>query len=130
MRAVGLSPPCTAVLLPAAPEPQHMVQWFDKRDGARVTMSFSVFEIVMLACFGVSWPINIYKSIKSQSNKGKSVYFLFAILLGYIAGIIHKLLYSRDIVMALYVLNALMVCVDIVLFYRNKKRELQSSGAD
>ena len=88
-------------------------------------MNFSVFEIGMLACFGVSWPINIYKSIKSRSNKGKSVFFLFAILLGYISGITHKLLYNRDIVMVLYVLNAILVCIDITLYYRNKKMEAQ-----
>ena len=86
-------------------------------------MSFSIFEICMLAFFGFAWPINIYKSIKSKSNKGKSVFFLYVILLGYISGITHKILYSRDIVLILYILNTIMVCIDITLFYRNKKRE-------
>ena len=91
-------------------------------------MKFSVFEIGMLAFFGFSWPINIYKSIKSQSTKGKSVYFLFAVLLGYISGITHKLLYNRDIVLILYILNTLMVAADIILFFRNSKREKQALG--
>ena len=45
----------------------------------------SIFEIVMLVCFGAAWPFSIYKSYKAKSNEGKSVLFLFVIALGYIA---------------------------------------------
>jgi uncharacterized protein with PQ loop repeat len=83
----------------------------------------SIFEAGMLLCFGCAWPTSIYKSIKSKSTKGKSLFFLIIILLGYISGIIHKLMYSRDIVMALYILNACMVIVDMVLYFIIKKRE-------
>lgn len=81
----------------------------------------SIFEIIMLACFGMAWPFSIYKSYKSKETKGKSVVFLFIIIIGYIAGIIHKLLYSRDGVVFLYMLNLLMVSADITLYYRNKR---------
>ena len=49
-----------------------------------------ILECIMLACFGVSWPISVYKSLTSRSTKGKSVVFIVAILVGYIAGIAGK----------------------------------------
>lgn len=85
----------------------------------------SIFETGMLVCFGAAWPINIYKSLKSRTAAGKSILFQWAILLGYICGIIHKLLYSRDIVLFLYILNFLMVSVDTALYFRNKKLDQQ-----
>ena len=81
----------------------------------------SIFEILMLLCFGAAWPINIYKSYKSKSVAGKSVIFLFVVLAGYIAGITHKLLFNADLVIYLYILNAIMVSIDIALYYRNSK---------
>lgn len=83
-------------------------------------MDFSIFEISMLVCFGVSWPINIYKSITSKTAKGKSVMFLVIIWIGYICGIAHKFLYSRDIVLILYVFNLVLVSIDFVLTMRNR----------
>ncbi len=83
----------------------------------------SPFEIIMLLCFGSAWPVSIYKSITSRRTGGKSVTFLFIIGTGYVAGTIHKIFYSFDPVIALYILNALMVSTDIVLFYRNKRLE-------
>lgn len=83
----------------------------------------SIFEAGMLICFGLAWPVNIYKSIKSRSTKGKSAMFLMIVILGYIFGIIHKILYGRDIIMILYFINLLMVLVDLILYYRNKKYE-------
>lgn len=83
----------------------------------------SIFEALMLICFGAAWPMSIYKSITSKSNSGKSIYFLYIVLLGYISGVIHKLLFSYDLVIYLYILNALLVFTDIILYYRNKKYE-------
>jgi hypothetical protein len=86
-------------------------------------MHLSVFEAGMLLCFGISWPISIYKSLKSRSTKGKSLLFLIILEIGYVSGILHKILYSRDIIMILYILNLTMVAVDICLFFRNKRYE-------
>ena len=83
----------------------------------------SVFEIIMLLCFGAAWPFSIYKSFTSRQTKGKSVAFLMVIAAGYISGIIHKLLYSRDFVVVMYILNFLMVSTDIALYFRNKRLE-------
>jgi len=81
----------------------------------------SVFEILMLVSFGFAWPTNIYKSLKSKSIKGKSVSFLYIILLGYVMGILHKIFYNFDFVIAFYILNFVMVFIDLMLFYRNKR---------
>jgi hypothetical protein len=81
----------------------------------------SIFEAVMLICFGAAWPFSIYKSYMSGSNFGKSVGFLWVVLAGYIAGIIHKVIYSFDIVIVFYILNFIMVSADIALFYKNAK---------
>lgn len=80
----------------------------------------SIFEAIMLLCFGAAWPLSIYKSYTSRDNSGKSISFLYIILIGYIAGIIHKLFYNYDLVIYLYILNFLMVVTDIMLYYRNK----------
>lgn len=79
----------------------------------------SIFEIVMLICFGAAWPFSIYKSYKSNSNSGKSISFLFIVLAGYISGIIHKLLYNNDAVIYLYLINLFMVFADIAVYYKN-----------
>lgn len=81
----------------------------------------SIFEAIMLLCFGAAWPFSIIKSYKSRSVAGKSPYFLIVVIIGYISGIINKLLYSNDIVMYLYILNLLMVATDLALYYRNVK---------
>ncbi len=80
----------------------------------------SIFEIAMLLCFGVAWPFSIYKSYTSRKNTGKSIVFLFIILIGYVAGFTHKIIYNFDFVSYLYILNGLMVFIDILLYYRNK----------
>ncbi len=79
----------------------------------------SVFEIAMLLCFGFAWPASIWKSWTSENNAGKSLSFLCIILVGYAAGITHKLLYSYDAAILLYVINAIMVAIDTALWFRN-----------
>lgn len=88
----------------------------------------SIFEFMMLVCFGFAWPASIYKSWKSKSTGGKSLSFLIIIELGYVAGILYKLTGSYNYVFFVYVANAVMVMTDIVLYFRNlaieKKLEL------
>jgi hypothetical protein len=81
----------------------------------------SIFEIIMLLCFGAAWPFSIYKSYASRANSGKSIMFLWIVLMGYFAGIIHKLKYSYDGVIYLYILNSVMVLTDMLIYYRNAK---------
>ena len=81
----------------------------------------SLFEVMMLVCFGAAWPFSIWKSWKARGTAGKSVVFLWIILAGYLAGIAHKILYSRDGVILFYAVNALMVAADLALWYRNRR---------
>ena len=83
-----------------------------------------IFEFIMLACFGLSWPISVYKSIKSKSTQGKSIVFIIAIIIGYISGIIGKIVnHQLTYVLIIYCFNLMVVLVDLVLFFINRKNE-------
>ena len=45
-------------------------------------MSSEIFEAGMLLCFGCSWPMNITKSIRAKTAKGKSLAFELFVLVG------------------------------------------------
>lgn len=83
----------------------------------------SVFEIAMLLCFGAAWPFSIYRSYISRSTKGKSIFFLYIVIAGYIAGILNKVFYNYDGVIWFYAMNLVMVASDTVIYYRNLKIE-------
>ncbi|MEA3392674.1 MAG: hypothetical protein U9Q91_06815 [Candidatus Marinimicrobia bacterium] len=86
----------------------------------------SHFEIIMLICFGAAWPFSIFRSWKSHSTKGKSLLFMIIVMIGYIAGVLHKLVFDHDLVIYLYALNFLMVAVDVALYLRNRSGEKKS----
>ena len=87
----------------------------------------SPFEILMLICFGAAWPFSIYRSAKSRSVSGKSLFFLVVVLIGYVAGVLHKILYRYDFVVFLYALNGFMVLADISLYLRNRFYHIRES---
>jgi len=89
-----------------------------------------IFEIAMLVCFGVSWPVSIYRSVKSRTAKGKSLVFLIFIFVGYIAGILNKVVNGVDYVMVLYIINALMVFADVLLYFRNSALDKKADGKE
>ena len=83
-----------------------------------------IFEFIMLTCFGLSWPISVYKSIKSKSTQGKSIVFISAIIIGYISGIIGKIVnHQLTYVLIIYCFNLIVVSVDLVLFFINRNNE-------
>jgi len=83
-----------------------------------------LFETFMVVCFGISWPLSILKSYRSRSTKGKSLLFLLFILAGYGFGITSKLLNGKlTYVFVFYVINFLLVSVDIGLYVRNSRLE-------
>jgi hypothetical protein len=84
----------------------------------------------MLVCFGAAWPVSIYKSLKTRAVAGKSLFFLIIVLVGYAAGILHKLIFHYDLVIFLYALNAVMVSLDIVLYLRNRLYHIRRSLAE
>ena len=95
-----------------------------------------LLEVLMIISFGVSWPLNVMKSYRARTAKGKSISFLLLIIFGYICGITSKFLndaYMAQIsekwyVLFFYFLNLVMVTIDLALYFRNKridkKREL------
>ena len=84
----------------------------------------TVLESMMLVCFGISWPISVCKSLRTRSTAGKSPIFMAAILIGYVAGILGKLLGSNlNYVLALYLLNFAVVSIDFALYFVNRRRE-------
>ena len=86
-----------------------------------------ILEIVMVLSFGASWPMNVMKSYKARTTKGKSLAFLCLIFFGYIAGITSKLLNeaymssfaSKWYVLVFYIINLMMVGTDLCIYYRN-----------
>jgi len=88
-----------------------------------------LLEIIMIVSFGASWPMNVMKSYKARTTKGKSLAFLCLIFFGYIAGIASKLInesYMNSFsqkwyVLFFYVLNLIMVGADIIIYFRNKR---------
>lgn len=88
-------------------------------------MKFPIFEAIMLVCFGMAWPVSILKSWRSRTNQGKSFFFLIIVFVGYLSGLIHKMWWQEQIdgVVWLYLVNAVMVALDGILFYRNSRRD-------
>ena len=84
-----------------------------------------ILEIAMLICFGFSWPLNVIKSYKARTAKGKSLPFLLLIITGYIAGIASKFVNpafdfaDKWYVLFFYFLNLIMVSLDVVMYARN-----------
>ncbi|HPQ60212.1 MAG TPA: hypothetical protein PLR43_01685 [Syntrophales bacterium] len=78
----------------------------------------SFFEAFMLLCFGASWPISIAKALRTKKVEGKSPLFMAVIIMGYLSGIAHKVLYNFDWVTVFYGVNAAMVAADLFLYYR------------
>ena len=82
-----------------------------------------IFEFLMLFCFGFSWPFAIAKSLRSRSTKGKSLMFMLLIELGYIFGIVHKVLNNFNWVTWVYVVLFVIVGFDVYLYWRNRRYE-------
>lgn len=93
-------------------------------------MDFPVFEALMIIAFGSAWPFSIWKSYKSKTNSGKSLLFICIIGSGYLCGIIHKIYWSFDKVIVLYIINFILVAIDIMLYFRNKKYSYRSNEVD
>ena len=86
-----------------------------------------ILEIIKIVSFGASWPLNVIKSYKSRTTKGKSLAFLLLILFGYVAGIASKFVNeaymasfaTKWYVLVFYIINFIMVSVDLGMYIRN-----------
>jgi hypothetical protein len=85
----------------------------------------SPFEITMLICFASGWPFSIAKALRTKHVSGKSPGFMAVICLGYFAGVFHKIFFAFDWVIVLYILNMVLIAIDLSLYfkYRTSKDE-------
>ena len=100
-------------------------------------MIAEILETVMILAFGLSWPLSIYKSVKSRTAKGKSLQFEIFIWLGYIAGIVMKCIQffvigkSGPIFVlswVFYCLNFIEITIDMLLYFRNVRLDKENEG--
>ena len=85
-----------------------------------------ILEFLMLICFCISWPFSIVKSYRSKSTSGKSLCFMLLIIAGYVFGIVHKIVNGFDWVSWAWMAGLLLVCTDMVLYWRNRLIEKAS----
>lgn len=93
-------------------------------------MVMNLLEALMIICFGLSWPISIYRSYISRTAKGKSLFFEVFLWIGYVFGITRKILQlnAGDNINALfylglvfYILNIIEITIDMGLYFRNSR---------
>lgn len=97
-----------------------------------------ILEIAMILSFGCSWPMNVIKSYKARTAKGKSLAFLLLIFFGYIAGIASKFtnaaymaeFSSKWYVLFFYFLNISMVGCDLILYIRNSRLDKEREAGE
>lgn len=91
-----------------------------------------LLEAFMILCFGLSWPISIYRSYTSRTAKGKSLFFEVFLWIGYVFGITRKFLQYYGASGAglgflfymgwfFYFLNIVEISIDMLLYFRNTK---------
>lgn len=91
--------------------------------GSKKNMA-SILEIFMLICFGISWPLNFIKSRQTHSNKGVCLPFYLLIEIGYVCGILSKIISNQiNYVLVFYFLNLLTVGANIALYFIIKGRK-------
>ena len=82
----------------------------------------NILEVIMLLCFGASWPINLSKAVRARTAKGTSLPFFLLIEFGYFCGIAAKIISGRvNYVLFFYVLNILVVGANIAVYFRNRR---------
>jgi len=97
----------------------------------------TLLETLMIICFGLSWPLSVYKSWKSRTAKGKSLQFELFIWVGYIFGITKNILLFANgktgwvffLGWIFYVINFCFISMDIALYFRNTKLDKAAEAA-
>ena len=98
-----------------------------------------LLEALTIFCFGLSWPISIYKSYVSRTAKGKSLFFEVFLFAGYACGIVRKVIqltalnadgFLFYLSFFFYVLNLIMISIDIALYFRNTKLDRKNEALE
>ena len=100
-------------------------------------MIATLCETVMIVCFGLSWPLSVYKSWKSRTAKGKSLQFEIFIWIGYIFGIAKNFIkffngstgFIFFLAWGFYFLNFIEITIDMALYFRNVKLDKAADAA-
>lgn len=80
----------------------------------------AILESLMLICFGLSWPLNAYKSYKAGTAIGSSWQFIALITFGYVAGIAAKFVGGAiNWVLIVYFLNLACLGINWGVYFRN-----------
>ena len=85
-------------------------------------MIIGIFEAAMLVCFAASWPFNLRKAYRARTNVGTSIFFMSIVLLGYLFGVLNKIV-NEDYtyVLAFYLLDIALVSTGVIIYIRNRK---------
>jgi hypothetical protein len=98
-----------------------------------------LLEALMIICFGLSWPISIYRSYVSRSAKGKSLFFEVFLWIGYVFGITRKFIQlsmgsGLDFLFYMgfffYFLNIIEITIDMLFYFRNTRLDRIRDGMD
>ena len=98
----------------------------------------TVCEILLLVCFGASWPFNVAKAYRARTTKGTSLLFMSLIATGYVAGILKQTFTFignpsstgeplKWVALGFYIFNFLMVSTGILVYFRNKGFDKKST---
>ena len=89
----------------------------------------SIFETLMLVCFGLSWPINLMKAYRARSAKSTSLPFLVLIIVGYLGGITAKIVNGQfNYVFIVYLINLAIVLGNLAIYVRNCALDRQAEA--
>jgi hypothetical protein len=79
-------------------------------------------EFAMLLSFGISWPFAIWRTWRTKKVEGKSPYFMFIVIFGYICGIGAHLVEGTKLwLVAVYLADIALVSTDLTLYFRYRK---------
>jgi uncharacterized membrane protein len=80
----------------------------------------NILESAMMVTFGLAWPANIMNSLRVKSSRGRTPVFLMIIIVGYLFGLAAKFLSPTGLnyVAFFYLLNLIMVSIDLTLYFR------------
>ena len=100
-------------------------------------MITDLLEAMMILCFGISWPLSLYRSYKSRTARGKSLFFEVFIWGGYVFGITRKIMIWKMAAAPLgwlfylswflYVLNIVEISLDVLLYFRNTRLDREET---
>jgi len=66
--------------------------------------------------------LSIIRTLRAKSVAGKSPYFIGIIILGYLFGVMFKIMGDMNWVFWLYIFNILVVSADLILYFRYRNR--------